>query len=1143
VTRLADEDARDRIARDLGATLLVEAAAGTGKTSALVRRMVSAIEAGIARLDEMVAVTFTDTAAGELKLRLRYEIERRRRERDAQAPARERLTAALQQLEEARIGTIHAFCADLLRERPVEAGVDPLFEVAPDDVAGALFQRAFDRWFEQELRDPSESVRRILRRPHRRDEGPRALLRQAAWELAERRDFPAPWRREPFSREAGVDEVMAELTALAGRVEEGAPDDFFARSHEEIRKFVREVAAREALEHGRRDYDGLEAKLVLFAREKHWGWTGYRSAGPGRAELRAERDRVRARLEEFARRSGADLAPALRDELWKVVVAYEELKERSGCLDFLDLLLCARDLVRDDARVRAELQQRFRLLFVDEFQDTDPLQAEILFLLAAGDPAETEWTRARPVPGKLFLVGDPKQSIYRFRRADVALYESVKRQVVRGGGEVVHLHVSFRSVPQIQEAVNAAFAPRMRGDSPSQPGYVALSPYRSEPEAQPAVVALPVPAPYGDYRKIVAWKVDESLPDAVAAFVAWLVGESGWKVTESGDPEERVELRPHHVCLLFRRFRSWMHDVTRPYVRALEARQVPHVLVGGSSFHEREEVEALRSALGAIERPDDELSLFATLRGPFFALGDAALLAYRDRFGSLHPFRRIEEELPPALREVADALLVLKELHRERNRRPFADTVGRLLAATRAHAGLAIWPTGEQALANVARFLDLARRAERRSATSFRAFVERLEEDALRGLMSDAPIVEAGTEGVRMMTVHRAKGLEFPVVILADISANEAPAEPVRYVDNERRLCAMRLAGASPPELVEHADEEAAREREEGLRLLYVAATRARDLLVVPAVGDEPREGWVAALNPVLYPPEERAQRPETRTPPGCPSFGDDTVLRRPSNVVRPPRSVSPGLHRPEAGAHAVVWWDPEKLKLGAEESGGIRQQKLLEVDEGGVRSQEGIDAHDAWQARRARVREAGAVPSLRLATATEKARELELGDEVSVEEVGETRGRPHGRRFGSLVHAVLAFVDLGAGRAGVEAVAGVQARLLGATEEEREAAVEAAVAALGHPLLRRAAAAARAGRCRRESPVALRLEDGTWVEGVLDAAFFEEAPEPRWTVVDFKTDVELAGRAEEYRRQVALYARAVARATGQPARGVLLRV
>jgi ATP-dependent helicase/nuclease subunit A len=1141
VTTLADQPARDRIHHDLATTLVVEAAAGTGKTTALVTRMVEALASGHARLDRLVAVTFTEAAAGELKLRLRAGIERARQAPDCPPAAATRLRDALPQLEAARIGTIHAFCAELLRERPIEAAVDPLFQVAPDDVAGVLFARVFARWFEAQLERPGEGVRRVLRR-RTRTGGPRALLESAARELVEWRDFETPWTRVAFERDREVDELRADLAALGPEPPAGERD-FLGRSLHEIASFVEHVARREQVRP--RDYDGLEAELGELGRAKHWRWRGWVRAGEAaRADRRARRDAAKARLDAFVRNAGADLAPALRDDLWPLVQDYERAKARAGVLDFLDLLRRARDLVRDDASVRGELQARFTHLFVDEFQDTDPLQVELLLLLAADDPACADWRRARPVPGKLFLVGDPKQSIYRFRRADVTLYEAVKRQIVAAGAEVVHLTVSFRSVPEIQGAVNAAFAPCMDGTSDGQASYVPLEPFRRGVGTQPALVVLPVPRPYGDYGKVVGWRIDESLPDAVAAFVHWLVTESGWTVSERERPDERVAVCARHVCLLFRRMRSWGADVTRPYVRALEARQLRHVLVGGSSFHRREEVGALRTALAAIERPDDALAVFATLRGPLFALGDGVLLAYRaalgrdGRLGALHPFRTPPADLPPELAEVTDALAVLRELHVHRNRRPFADTIARLLAATRAHAGLAIWPTGEQALANVTRLMDLARRAERRGTTSFRGFVDLLEQDAERGEAGEAPIVEDGTEGVRLMTVHRAKGLEFPVVILADLTAKGMPDEPGRWVDPARGLCALRLAGAAPPDLVAHAEDERARDAEEAVRLLYVAATRARDLLVVPAVGDAPEpESWIAPLAPVVYPEPARSRMPETTTPPGCPALEGDCVDARPENAPRPSTSVAPGLHRPQVGSHDVVWWSPGALELDVEENVGLKQQKLLAADESGARSEAGIRAHAAWQAERTALRATASVPSRRVTTATEHAIAGTERVDVPLERVGAPVDRPHGKRFGTLVHATLAVVAFDAAPAEVAEIAAIEGRLLDAPPDEIAAATTCVAAALAHPVLRRAATAAR---LERETPLTFRLADGTLLEGVVDAAF-EDAD--GWTVVDFKTDVEIAARLDEYRRQVALYAQAIARATGKPARAVLLQV
>ena len=1142
----SDHAARERIANDLGATLVVEAAAGTGKTTALVTRMVRLLATGHAELDRVVALTFTEAAAGELKLRLRGAIERARHDGSLPAAERERLTDALPHLEQARIGTIHSFCADLLREHPVEAGIDPLFEVAPEDVAGDLFGRAFDRWFERQLADPSEGVRRVLRWRSKSGGSARGTLRAAARSLVDQRDFATPWRHQAFPRDAEIDAIVAELADLVRWADAGDPEDHFVKALREPAAFVRDAQRRE--QHQARDHDRLEAGLRELERQrKPWTWRGFRRAPAAfpKEELLARRDALKERLTAFVAASGENLAPLLRDALWDVVTSYEDLKERSGCLDFLDLLVRARNLVRDDPAVRADLQRRFTHLFVDEFQDTDPLQAEILLLLACADPGCADWLAARPVPGKLFLVGDPKQSIYRFRRADVALYEGVKQRLLAAGASLVHLTVSFRAVPELHRLVNAAFAPRMRGTTPSQASYVPLEPHRESYPAQPAIVALPVPHPYGSYGTMVDFRIEESLPDAVAAFVDWLVRKSGWTVTERERAEERVAIAPRHVCVLFRRFRSFDRDMTRPYARALEARGLAHLLVGGGSFHQREEVEALRHALGAIERPDDELLVVAALKGPLFALPDAALLAFRETVGSLHPFRQVPDDASAPVREVADALCILRDLHRGRNRRPIADTVSRLLSATRAHAAFAIWPSGEQALANVARLLDLARRAERRASTSFRGFVQQLEDDAEQGEVREAPIFEEGTEGVRIMTVHRAKGLEFPVVILADMTANEAPKEAQRHTDPVLGLCAQRIAGCSPQQLLEHATLEMDRERDEATRLLYVAATRARDLLVVPVLGDGRHEGWLAALEPALHPVPEAAAVPEACEAPGCPKFGRDTVVGRPSDARLRGEPVVPGVHRPEAGDHRVVWWDPSLLDLGVQETVGLRQQRLLANDEGGVRAGESIAAHDRWRAVRASVRETASVPSVRVVTPSSGvAATIATGPQVAValERVARAAGaRPHGARFGTLVHAVLASVPLDAGPDTVRATAALHARVLGATDDEAAGATDLATRALAHPILGRAATAARRGLCRRETPVAVEI-DGVLVEGVVDVAFRDTADGP-WTVVDFKTDLQIGARREDYMRQVALYAHAIAEASAAPVEAVLLQL
>jgi ATP-dependent exoDNAse (exonuclease V) beta subunit len=1134
---LQDKAARERIRSSLDETLIVEAAAGTGKTTALVSRIVEVVASGRGELGGIVAVTFTEKAAGELKLRLRGELEKARR--TATAEVHDRLNRALEQLEQARVGTIHGFCADLLKERPLEAGVDPLFEVATEDEALRIYRRAFDRWLEEKVAAPPPGVRRLLRQSvDWEQQGPLDRLFEAGWELADRRDFPALWEIRPFDREQEIDALVLRVLSLADRSARAYDRrDFLYQDLAPFRGLADQVRAQKEIS-GNLDYDWLEQRLPDIARGARRKGRGPYGENVSREALIVERDALSADLKAFKDRANADLAAHLQHELPELIERYQALKTRAGRLDFLDLLLLTRNLLLHHPALRGELQERFTHIFIDEFQDTDPLQAEILLLLAAADPGSDDWRRARPKPGKLFIVADPKQSIYRFRRADVALYEQIKRQLLSAGAELVHLTVSFRAVPELQEMVNAAMKDVMTGSAEAhQAAYVPLHRQREPIGSQPALIALPIPKPYNDWGRITFWAIDESEPVAVADWVRWLLKESGWKVTtrDGGDPRP---VRASDVCLLFRRFVAGNRDVTRRYVEALQARDIPHVLVGGRGFHLREEIEAMRTALTAIERPDDELSVFATLRGPLFALTSESLFLFRHRHGSLHPLRKLPETLEADDAQVAAALAVLARLHKNRNYHPTASTVRQLLDQTRAHAGFAFWQAGDQVLANVLRLVQLARNFDASGGISFRGFVEHLEELAERGETTEQPLIEEGVEGVRLMTVHRAKGLEFPVVVLCDITCRKGD-RPARHVDPEKRLFAIRLAGGAPWELVDRAETESQREAAESERLLYVAATRARDILVVPAVADSVQAGsWVASLYPALYPPSKRQHLSEVAA--GCPRFGEDTVLYRPADAEVPPgQRIRPGLHRPRQGAHKVVWWDPAVLSLEPPPRPGLRRHEILHEAEGSSPT----PLHDLWSERRRALLEAGAVPLTNVVTATTRAETpLATTAQVSVELVERVAHRPVGKPFGILVHELLSRSKLDAGRSELTALARSLARVFHNTDEELAAAVEAAARALAHPLLRRAAAAAGAGLCHREAPIAYRHPEGTLIEGVMDLAFRDTA-EAAWTVVDFKTDVRPDIGQEVYRRQVAFYADALREATGREASAVLLYV
>jgi len=318
-------------------------------------------------------------------------------------------------------------------------------------------------------------------------------------------------------------------------------------------------------------------------------------------------------------------------------------------------------------------------------------------------------------------------------------------------------------------------------------------------------------------------------------------------------------------------------------------------------------------------------------------------------------------------------------------------------------------PAGHQVLANVYRIADLARSFELSGGVSFRGFVEELDAQSEKAESAEAPVLEEGAEGVRLMTVHAAKGLEFPIVILADMTANIAASDPDRYVDARERLCATRLLRCAPWELREHEADERLRERAEGVRVAYVAATRARDLLVIPTVGDEELDGWLGPLNKAIYPANDRYRHATIAE--GCPKFGDASVVDRPFFANDEP-SVQPGLHSPQQGSHEVVWWDPRTLKLAPPANLGLRQEEILKA----IRTTKNLPAwllivngkRSANKSARWTGKGVRCFHRYRSNGGSER-----VSVAVKFEAVEKPLGRSAGPRFGTLVHTILRDVAL----------------------------------------------------------------------------------------------------------------------------------
>jgi ATP-dependent helicase/nuclease subunit A len=810
---LADHAERRRALEDLDTTFLVEAAAGSGKTTLLLGRIVNLVRSGRARLAEIAAVTFTEKAAADLRIRLRGELERAG------------LSDALRELEIARIGTIHAFAAALLRERPVEAGVDPGFTVADPLTARLHLDRAWEAWLPEALSDPAAAgpVRDAIEAGLSLDR-----LRELAIALVEQRDrldgLPgaAEFPESPAVMNAGVRATIRRLAELA-RGAARDPEDRAARA-------LRDLAAWDHQTAGLPDADQLRGLLAAGRLpdkpERLGNKAKWRGAG-ALEECRQGLAALRARVGLARAVSRHNLLASLARWAAGFVDAYALAKARAGCLDFTDLLLRARDLVRDRPDVRRDFQRGIRYLLVDEFQDTDPLQLEIVLWLADGAPA-----------GGLFVVGDPKQSIYRFRRADIEIYEAAKGTIA-ARGEVLSVRANFRSTAAILDAVNAVFQDVMvpPPDGAYQPAYVPLeaSP-GTEPGVSPVVLAPP-----------------PDLPPATSAGEAWAQEARLVAAYLSREVERARRFRYGDVALLFRAMTGVV-----AYEDAFRAAGIPFRTVGGRHYYDRSEVGWTIAALVAIEDPHDPVALVGALRSPFFGVTDGALLGLHASGGELCYLRPLPQGADPRL---SAAWALLGALHRERNAVSPAALVERLLVGTQVLAAYGLEPQGEARVANLLKVLDTARALEATGALTFRGFVRWLRDRGAARYEEEESAIDA-EDAVRLMTIHKAKGLEFPVVVVPDLGRDLAWRGPVVLADRTSGRLAVNLGRLGDTELTT-LDWTNAESREiqrldaEVLRLLYVALTRAERDLVLPVPARPEGKGFYQHLAALLGAPTD----------------------------------------------------------------------------------------------------------------------------------------------------------------------------------------------------------------------------------------------------------------------------------------------
>lgn len=838
----ADTAARTLALSALDRTLLVEAGAGSGKTSVLAGRVTSLLAAGHAPR-EIAAITFTELAAAELRERVcafvaevasgRVRDDLRTAFPNGPSPTqRAALVRARDGLDELRCTTIHGFCQRLLTPYPVEAGMDPGATIMDRDAAEVMFGEIVDAWLRERL-SGEQRPDDLLVALYVDDAGATdKLVRDLARSLLQHRGASVP---ELDMLDDALHELRAAVKAFRAFLT-GAPciEPETGAIVSELEELLRAAPG-----------SGHETAVLLHllrlpvpsaCSTASGGFTVYRRKGKWQTALKASQSKVQAdmlndgaggcyatcRAAHDAARSYAAgrILQTLAGELRPVLERFERSKRDAALIDFDDLMVKARDLLAGNPTVRTALGRRFTAVLVDEFQDTDRLQCEILWRLCAEAPDETvPWSEWPLRSGSLFLVGDPKQAIYRFRGADVASYVATRDRLtaVDTSAQVV-IAQNFRSFGTILNWVNVRFEAPL--SMPFQPGFAKLFTGLVAPDGHVAVATLPIEV-LADVR---ADGLRDAEAEAVAAVCARVIGSlrvRGREGPRSCRPDDIALLAPTGTDL-------WRYE------RALEALGISVSTQAGKGFYRRQEVHDLIALTRVLADARDTLALGALLRGPLVGMTEEDLLDVVGTLpdgengpGRLFLWTPIEDVRHLLLRET---LAILQALARQ------AHSTTPFVLLCQAVEELQVRPllrrrqdrTAERALANLDQFLEAARPFDIRGLHAFATVMKAQWADAQRA-MEGRPDTEQ--QSVSLVTMHSSKGLEWPVVIPINTGGQvKSSVSAALDANGVLHLPVFGLHGPGGAAALQAEREEQERERH---RMWYVAATRARDLLLL----------------------------------------------------------------------------------------------------------------------------------------------------------------------------------------------------------------------------------------------------------------------------------------------------------------------
>lgn len=829
---------RDRIvgtARgSLEETIYAEAGAGTGKTTALVERIVNLLLSDDVKPENIVAVTFTVAAASELRQRVRESLEEHALGSANTGANSNRLNEALESLDAAYIGTIHSFAQSLLAERPLEAGLPPVFEVNDPVVSDDLFDRAWRELLDTELGNV-EFAQAVGDLQRLGIYSPLQTLKSVADQFRSDYDLlesiiPLSAARSSLDPSSALESIQGELKSAISFVDYCTDDTDRMFGHLQLDVEQALMVTSTALDAN----DYVESVLAVTQMPKlrtsignaqNWIETisGEDSLKQVRASLKSASELIDATRQMIAHTALVSVI----NHVGQMVLDFTDQQREAGSIDFQDLLVLSCKLLDENQGVRRDFQRRYRKILIDEFQDTDPLQLKLAILLSDSTG------NGEPDPGALFVVGDPKQSIYRFRRADLSQLSSL---IASLNAERLALSRNYRSHSEILEWVNKVFDPWMSGwqQDPSEPVQASYEPLISGREIEGGTETGHVLIVGHDQHKYIE-EVRQAESQDIARF-ALDVGSGEFQIPTGNGETRNSSYRD--LCILFPR-RTGLSTLES----ALDEHGVPYVLEGQSAIFDSQVIRDLTSALVAIDDPTDQVAVVAALKSMMFACSDQDLYDWAsagNKFEYSQGVTSVLDDSAPGMKRVHAAISKLNEFHHIRHLVSTPQLIENLLADLQIRESILITTGSDQDVRMIELLLESARSVQSIGTGSVREFVRwvdrQIEEEQT---VSDATSAENEMDAVRVMTVHASKGLEFPIVALSGLQVQGTASKANALIKESKGIPELSVTigakdlGIRTNNYDVMADQDKLAAEAEQVRLAYVAVTRARDYLFV----------------------------------------------------------------------------------------------------------------------------------------------------------------------------------------------------------------------------------------------------------------------------------------------------------------------